>query len=60
MSDMSQYKVTSHRLVGHKEGDLVSKSDLGDANIEALISGGHIAEVGSKSSKKHETKEEVL
>lgn len=55
---MAQYKVTSHRLVGHNEGSLVSDNDLVGANINALIEAGHIAEVGSKSPKKETTKEQ--
>jgi hypothetical protein len=57
---MSQYKVISQRLGVHKEGDLVSKKDLGGANIQALLEGGHLAEIGSKSNKKLDTKDESL
>jgi hypothetical protein len=44
----------------HKEGDLVSKRDLNDANIQALLEGGHLAEIGSKSNKKLDTKDEII
>lgn len=57
---MTQYKVTSARLGNHKLGDLVSKGDLNDANIQALLEGGHLAEIGSKSNKKLDTKDEPL
>ena len=57
---MTQYKVTSQRLGIHKEGDLVSKRDLNDANIQALLEGGHLAEIGSKSNKKLDTKDEII
>ena len=57
---MTQYKVTSRRLGIHKQGDLVSKSDLKDANIQALLEGGHLSEIGSKSNKKLDTKDEII
>ena len=54
---MAQFKVVSTRVSGHSQGSLVSEQDLNGANIAALIEAGHIAEIGSKPSKK-ETKEQ--
>lgn len=58
MVDMAQFKVVSSRLVGHEQGSLISEKDLDGANIAALIEAGHIAEIGSKPSKKEPTKEQ--
>lgn len=58
MMGMAQFKVVSSRLVGHAQGSLVSESDLAGANIAALIEAGHIAEIGSKPSKKEQAKEQ--
>jgi len=54
---MKQFKVTSTRLSGHKEGDTVSEDDLAGANVEALLDGGHLAEIGSKFIKKENDKQ---
>ena len=51
MADMKQFKVVSAKMPRFKHGDVVSESDLADANIQALLDGGHLAEVGSKQSK---------
>jgi hypothetical protein len=58
MSDMKQYKVLADNLSGHKQGDTVSENDLAGANVEALIQGEHIAEIGSKTSNKQPKVEE--
>ena len=58
MMGMAQFKVVSSRLVGHAQGSLVSEGDLAGANIAALIEAGHIAEIGSKPSKKEQAKEQ--
>lgn len=57
MSGMKQFKVVSHRLANHPAGSTVSEDDLAGANVEALLDGGHLAEIGSKPTKK-ETKEQ--
>jgi hypothetical protein len=57
MSDMKQFKVVSSRLANHPAGSTVSESDLADANVEALLEGGHIAEIGSKVSKNSNDKQ---
>lgn len=57
MSSMKQYKVTSTRLAQHKDGDTVSADDLAGANVEALLDGGHLAEIGSKFTKKDNDKQ---
>jgi hypothetical protein len=49
---MTQFKVVSHKMAHHKQGDTVDENDLAGANIQALLEGGHIAEIGSKVSKK--------
>lgn len=49
---MAQFKVVSSRLAGHPQGSLVSEKDFDGANIAALIEAGHLAEIGSKPSKK--------
>ena len=58
MMGMAQFKVVSARLVGHQQGSLVSEKDFEGANIAALIEAGHLAEIGSKPSKKEQAKEQ--
>lgn len=55
---MATYKVVSKRLVGLAEGATVSDADLAGANIAALVEGGHLAAIGSKSPKKSEAEGE--
>lgn len=55
---MATYKVVSKRLVGLAEGAIVSEADLNGANIAALVEGGHLAPIGSKSPKKSEAEGE--
>jgi hypothetical protein len=57
MYGMKQFKVISSRLANFSAGATVSEDDLAGANVEALLSGGHIAEVGSKFSKKDNDKQ---
>jgi hypothetical protein len=54
---MAQYKVLSARFTGGKVGSLVDSDALEGCNIEALVSGGHIAEVPSKSTKPESTED---
>lgn len=55
---MAQFKVVSHKMANFKQGETIDEGDLAGANIAALIEGGHIAEIGSKPSKKEQTKEQ--
>jgi hypothetical protein len=57
MENMKQYKVTSSRLVGHARGDIVSEDGFAGANVESLLEAGHIAEIGSKVTKKDNDKQ---
>lgn len=57
MYAMKQFKVISHRMPGFKQGATVSEDDLAGANVEALLDGGHIAEIGSKFTKKDNDKQ---
>ena len=57
MYGMKQFKITSDRMPDFKEGSTVSEDDLAGANVEALLDGGHIAEIGSKFSKKDNDKQ---
>lgn len=41
---MTTYKVTSDNTTLGKMGDVINNDDLAGLNVEALISGGHIAE----------------
>ena len=54
---MAQYKVLSELFAKGKIGEVVDSTDLEDCNIEALVAGGHLAEVSNKPSKT-ETKNE--
>ena len=58
MSGMKQFKVVSQRLANHPAGSTVSEDDIAGANVEALLEGGHIAEIGSKVTKKEQHKEQ--
>lgn len=57
MYPMKQYKVISSRMPNHKQGGTVSEDDLAGANVEALLDGGHIAEIGSRFTKKDNDKQ---
>lgn len=54
---MAQYKVVSSKLAGMKQGQLIDATDLAGANIQALLEGGHIAEIGSRVFKKDNDKQ---
>jgi hypothetical protein len=59
MYGMKQFKVVSDKMPRFKQGETVSEDDLAGANVEALLDGGHIAEVGSKFTKKQDTQPKV-
>ena len=46
---MATYKVLSENFAAGKQGDVLDSAVLDGCNIEALVEGGHIAEVNSKS-----------
>jgi hypothetical protein len=48
---MTTYKVLSNKLALVKQGETVDIALLDGCNIQALIDGGHIAEVNTKFSK---------
>jgi hypothetical protein len=54
---MTSYKVTSHKLAGHKHGDTVTEDDLPGANVPALIAAGHLAAATTKNSRKANNEE---
>lgn len=54
---MAQYKVLSERFTGGKVGSLVDSDSLEGCNIEALVSGGHLAEVPAKTNKTESTED---
>ncbi len=54
---MKQFKVISHRMPNFKAGATVSEDGLAGANVDALLEGGHIAEIGSKVIKNSNDKQ---
>ena len=48
---MASYKVLSDRFALGEKGKTVDSDALVGCNIEALVEGGHLAEVNSKVSK---------
>ena len=54
---MTSYKVTSHKVAGHKHGDTVTEDDLPGANVPALIAAGHLAAATTKNSRKANNEE---
>ena len=48
---MASYKVISNNFALGDQGDTVDSAALVGCNIEALVEGGHIAEVNAKISK---------
>jgi hypothetical protein len=54
---MKQFKVIYHRMPKFKPGATVSEDDLVGANVDALLEGGHIAEIGSKVIKNSNDKQ---
>lgn len=54
---MAQYKVLSERFTGGKVGSLVDTDNLEGCNIEALVTGGHLVEAPSKTTKTESTED---
>ena len=52
---MTTYKVLSNKLASVKQGETVDSALLDGCNIQALVDGGHIAEVNAKVLKKEIT-----
>lgn len=48
---MKSYKVLSENFAAGKQGEIVDSASLDGCNIEALVEGGHLAEVNAKVSK---------
>lgn len=49
---MPTYKIVGDcEVAGKVLGDSLTEADLGDANVPALIEGGHIVEIKSKPAK---------
>lgn len=55
---MAQYKVLSERFTKGKKGEVVDSADLQECNIEALVAGGHLAEVSNKPTKTEKNEEQ--
>ena len=51
---MATYKVTSDNFAKGAKGSTVSDADLEGLNISALIEGGHLSEVKSKTESKEQ------
>ena len=56
---MTTYTVTSHKLAGLEQGDVVSDDDMAHANVAALIAGGHLTEATTKTSRKAKPESEA-
>jgi hypothetical protein len=54
---MTTYKVLSNKLALGKQGETIDSDLLDGCNIQALVDGGHIAEVNAKVLKKEITEE---
>lgn len=48
---MANYKVVSENCTLGKQGATISADDLEGFNVDALVAGGHLAEVNVKVSK---------
>ena len=49
---MNTYKVVGDcEVAGKNLGDILTEDDLGDANVAALIEGGHIVQEKNKPAK---------
>ena len=48
---MASYKVLSDNFALGKQGEVLDSASLDGCNIEALVEGGHLAEVNAKISK---------
>jgi hypothetical protein len=55
---MKQYRITSDRLTLGKQGDVISDDALEGVNVEALIAGGHLAEVKAATNNNNKNTEE--
>jgi hypothetical protein len=55
---MKQYRITSDRLTLGKKDDLISEDKLEGANIDALISGGHLELVKTAATTNNKNTEE--
>ena len=53
---MPNYKVMSENCILGKQGETISADDLDGVNVDALLDGGHLAEVNVKVFKQ-DTKE---
>jgi len=51
---MARFKITgNHSVAGKTPGDFVTDNDLEDADVDALVEGGHL-EAGNSTTKKTE------
>lgn len=51
---MARFKITgNHTVAGKNPGDFVTDNDLEDANVDALVEGGHL-EANSTTKKTEE------
>jgi hypothetical protein len=48
---MTNYKVISDNCTLGKQGDNINGDDLEGLNVDALVAGGHLAEVNVKVAK---------
>ena len=49
---MTTYKIVGDcEVAGKKFGDILTEDDLGDANVAALIEGGHVVVEKNKTAK---------
>lgn len=54
---MAKFRIVSDNTDLGKPGELVDSADLEGYNVEALVEGGHLAEVAPSSSKAHKSSE---
>lgn len=52
---MANYKVLSDNFALGEKGATVSDSALEGCNIDALLDGGHLIEIGAKSKQEKDT-----
>jgi hypothetical protein len=52
---MTTYKVISDNCTLGKQGSTVTEAELEDVNLQALLEGGHLELVSSKSTKQTNT-----
>ena len=58
---MRTFKVTGTlEVAGKVLGDSLTEADLGMANVDALIEGGHIVEIKSKPAKADSPQEQEI